>query len=331
MTDYIAERKNRYMFGLLLLGWINLYFGFLCATHVWKADLFYFDGLYLGIWFLLAGWDFARWHRIQKGCTGEQTEMDRDIQQWIGKTAADLWETQRLSYEKLIHEQKEEILELTDYMTKWAHEAKLPLAALLLMNERNQDFLLQKDMQDCLQRLQQQLNTVMMSSKLKNLENDVEIEQVSLEEMIKESLKNQSYFLIRENVQIEREVKGIEVYSDRRWLVYLLDQLLSNTVKYHKENPILHFYAEKMSDGKTIFSISDNGVGVRREEIPYLFDRGFIGTNLRDGDYRSTGMGLYFVKKMAERLGIGIEIRSDLGKGMEVRLCFSDNAEFFCR
>lgn len=329
IAKYFTERRKTLFCGAMILLAVNFYFGFLCATHVFLSDLIYLDLLFTMIFAPMVIVDFFQWNRVKRIWREEVPGKEKELERWLGKTMCTMLEDQKVSYEQMIYEQKEEIQELTDYMTKWAHEAKLPLSALLLMNGRNEDLLLQKDMQDCLKRLDQLVNTMMMSSKLRNLENDVEIEKISLDEIVKESLKNQSYFLIQENFQIEKKVEGIFIYSDKRWLVYLLDQLLSNAVKYCTEHPILSFYAEKLSEEETVFSILDNGIGILKEEIPYVFDRGFIGSNLRDGDYRSTGMGLYFVKKMAERLGIRMEILSDLGKGTEVKLYFSDNAKFF--
>ena len=218
---------------------------------------------------------------------------------------------------------------LTDYITRWAHEVKLPLSALGLMNERNPDSELQEEMQGCLERIQQLLNTMMMSSKLKNMENDVRYERVYLEEAVNEALKNQSYFLIREHFQIEKKLEGAVVYSDRRWLVYMLDQLIGNAVKYRTKQPALTFEARCISADEVELTVKDNGIGIAEGEIPYIFDRGYIGSNLRNGDYRSTGMGLYFVKETAEHLGIRLQVYSRPEKGTRFTLHFSNNTAFF--
>ncbi len=329
VTSYLKEKKKEIARNGLFFGMMNLYFGFLCATHVLLEDLLYLDGVYLMVFLGMGIWDFSRWYQLKKAWREDQTEKDKLLRERTGKTIYEILKKERESYEQIIYEQAQEIEDVTDYMTKWAHEAKLPLCALRLMNERNEDLILQRDMENSLERLMQLLNTMMMSSKLRNLENDVEMEKVYLFDAVKESLKNLSYFLIQENFQIEQKINDIFVYSDRRWLVYLLDQLLANAVKYRSSQPVLTFQAEKISKEQTVFSVSDNGIGILKEEIPYIFDRGFIGSNLRDGDYRSTGMGLYFVKKMAKRLGIEIGIDSDIGRGTTVKLYFSDNSRFF--
>ena len=168
--------------------------------------------------------------------------------------------------------------------------------------ERNPDSELQEEMQGCLERIQQLLNTMMMSSKLKNMENDVRYERVYLEEAVNEALKNQSYFLIREHFQIEKKLEGAVVYSDRRWLVYMLDQLIGNAVKYRTKQPALTFEARCISADEVELTVKDNGIGIAEGEIPYIFDRGYIGSNLRNGDYRSTGMGLSLIHILAYRI-----------------------------
>ena len=127
---------------------------------------------------------------------------------------------------------KEKLENLSDYITKWTHEIKLPLAALRLMNGRNQDTSLKKEMQDCIVRMENLLHTVLMGSKLQRPENDVCMERISLEEAVKEAVKNQSYFLIQYGFEMILEIKDVWVYSDKRWLVYLLDQLVANAIKY---------------------------------------------------------------------------------------------------
>ena len=93
--------------------------------------------------------------------------------------------------------------------------------------------------------------------------------------------------------QIEMHLKDEAVYSDRRWLVYMLDQIIGNAVKYRGENPTLTFGADISSACGTEFWVEDNGTGIAQAELPYIFDKGYIGSCQRNGGYRSTGMGLY--------------------------------------
>lgn len=114
------------------------------------------------------------------------------------------------------------------------------------------------------------------------------------------------------------------MYSDRRWLVYLLDQLVGNAVKYRSRNPRLSFRAVRLDDGSAELAVEDNGIGILEEELTYIFEKGYVGKNLRKGDCRSTGMGLYFAKKMGEMMDISIRVESEKGRGSKFYLHFQE-------
>lgn len=124
-------------------------------------------------------------------------------------------------------------------------------------------------------------------------------------------------------------MKDIWIYSDRRWMVYLLDQLIGNAVKYKKENPKIVFWAEEKEPGQVRFGIQDFGIGIPKEELPYVFQKGYVGKNLRKGNYYSTGMGLYFVEKIGKLLHIKISLSSEEGQGCCVTLDFHNLSEYF--
>ena len=173
------------------------------------------------------------------------------------------------------------------------------------------------------------MHTVLMGSKLERPEHDVKFEHILLEDVIKESIQNQAFFLIRNGFELDIQVKNIWVYSDRRWLVYLLDQLIGNAVKYKKENPKIVFWSEEKERGKVRFCIQDFGIGIPKEELPYVFQKGYVGKNLRKGNYYSTGMGLYFVEKIGELLHLRISLDSEKGQGCCVTLDFQDLSGYF--
>lgn len=329
MKNYLKEKLGGILTCVMVLAVINLYFGVLCADSVYFADLLYLDGILLaaGLFYLALG--YRKWKQITRILDDEIHKNREEASRLLGSRVTDVLCRMEKENAEDISILLEERDGLTDYITRWAHEVKLPLSALGLMNERNPDGELQGEMQGCLERIQQLLNTMMMSSKLKNMENDVRYEKIYLEEAVNEALKNQSYFLIREHFQIEKILEGAAVYSDRRWLVYMLDQLIGNAVKYRAQQPSLTFEAKCISADEVKLTVKDNGIGIAEGEIPYIFDRGYIGSNLRSGDYRSTGMGLYFVKETAGHLGIRLEAYSRQGEGTRFELRFFNNTAYF--
>ncbi|MCM1159877.1 MAG: sensor histidine kinase [Roseburia sp.] len=329
MMDYIKERRAVLFWQAGFLAFINVYFGYICGTNVYVMDLLYFDLLCLlaaGFW---AKNDYDKWKRLGKVIEGEELEAERERKELMGNQLFAFFERSWQKKEEEIAALQDEIREQTDYMTKWVHETKLPLSALKLMNERNPDSKLKEEMQEQLERLGQLLNRIVMNGKLSSPQYDTKFEKLMLKDVVKESMKNYSYFLIKEHFRIEMELKGLFVYSDRRWLVYLLDQLIGNSIKYKKEEPALLFGGKKLSQEETLFWIEDKGIGIDREEIPYIFDKGYVGSNLRKGDYRSTGMGLYFVKKIASFLNIDLRVESKRGEGTRFELYFHGNTDYF--
>jgi signal transduction histidine kinase len=328
MKAYVKEKRSGLLFGGCNILFINLYFGLICVSPIYTADLLYLDAVILtsGALYLLI--DYRRWKQIPKIMEEETQKNQGKMELLLGRQTAEIFLHLKTEQEEEITKLLDERDGLTDYITRWVHEVKLPLSALGLMNERNPDCVLQHEMQDCLERMGQLLHTMLISCKLKNMENDVKFEKISLENAVNEALKNQSFFLIREHFQLKKELENIWVYSDRRWLVYILDQLTANAVKYRREEPALKFCAFQVSLDETVLIIQDNGIGIDAEELAYIFDRGYIGSNLRNGDYRSTGMGLYFVRQIAEKLGIRIQVSSITGTETQFSLHFFNNASY---
>ena len=327
MKDYLKDRAGIFLILLFLGGFGNFYLVFLCASHLYFQDLLYLDMLFLAA--ALAGflWDLYRWKKAEDYLKGKISLPPAEQEKLFGKkTAAYIQkkeEEQGREVRRLLGEQED----LIEYIGKWSHEAKLPLAALKLNNERNQDREASRQMKDSIARLESLIHTVMLGSKLHRPEHDVRFEKISLKEAVGEALKNQSYFLIHHNFRIEEEVGKIQVYTDKRWLVYLLDQLIQNGVKYRSRQPVLVFKATQEEQGCVIFHVEDNGLGIASEDLPYIFQKGFVGRNHRKGDYRSTGMGLYFVKEICGLLHIEIRVFSQPGKGSRFAFRFQDLSE----
>ncbi len=106
------------------------------------------------------------------------------------------------------------------------------------------------------------------------------------------------FFLIEKKFDIKIDIDETFVYSDKEWLTYIIDQLINNAIKYSKKDPYLKIWTKK-DKNETLLFIEDNGEGIKNEDLPRIFERGYTGSNHRNnGQYKSTGMGLYMVKKM---------------------------------
>ena len=327
MRGYIKDRGRCFFIVLCLWGFGNFYLVFLCASHFYFQDLLYLNLLLLaaaaaGVWK-----DYCRWKKGREYLEGKISLEPWEQEKIFGKNVYDYLQGKEEAHRKEIQGLIREQEELTDYIARWSHEAKLPLAAMKLINERSRDQETGREMKESIVRLESLIHTVLLGSKLHGPEHDVRYEKLCLRDAIREAVKNQAYFLIRHNFEIKEEIGNSQVYTDQRWLVYLLDQLIQNALKYRGENPVLRFSAEMGKENCVLFTVEDNGLGIAREDLPYIFQKGFVGKNHRKGDYRSTGMGLYFVKEISGLLHLDIRAYSEPGKGSRFELRFQDLSE----
>ena len=332
MKGWLKDRRLCICILLALLIIYHLYFLWLSSVKMELSELLYADFMLLVVIGVCTVSDWYRWLKKTEGWQNAMQTASYVLSEELDDTG-ELQTVLAHNEQEYLREQKEHYMqqqELQDYISRWSHEIKLPLAALRMMNERNTDAALQKDMQKQLEKMERQLHMMLCTAKAWMPAGDRSIMKIELKKAIQSAVKNASYFLIHEGfeIQIEDSV-DILVLSDEQWLVYMLDQLIGNAVKYRTKQPALTFEARCISADEVELTVKDNGIGIAEGEIPYIFDRGYIGSNLRNGDYRSTGMGLYFVKETAEHLGIRLQVYSRPEKGTRFTLHFSNNTAFF--
>ena len=211
-----------------------------------------------------------------------------------------------------------------DYIEMWIHEVKIPLANLILITHNNKSLVDQRFLEQ-LKRLEDYLDQVLYYVRSENAEKDYLIKEVRLSSCIKQvALKNKDSLLYNK-VILKTKVTGEVVLTDSKWLEFVLNQLISNSIKYRNLNvdSYIEISAVKYSD-KVILSIYDNGIGITKRDIPRVFYKTFTGSNGRE-NVNSTGMGLYISKKLIEKLGHKISIESVLGEYTKVNIIFSNH------
>ena len=213
------------------------------------------------------------------------------------------------------------LAEYEDYVEKWAHEIKLPLSLLSLLLD-NQSDQLPKDTAFKLDyvknQIQENVSQILFYYRVKSEKNDFLFEDVDLEECIQELLENFDPLLKEKKFTIKVEnIQGI-CYTDQRSFEFILSQILANSLKYSSDKPELKISMSK-DKGRTSLIIRDNGCGVKACDFPHIFEKGFTGDS---GETRkkSTGMGLYLVKQLADALKIEITVKSEWMQGFEITL-----------
>ena len=224
----------------------------------------------------------------------------------------------------------QENCDLQDYVAKWCHELKTPLAAAFLMNEKIADTELRITIQEQLEKMNQQIHTMLLGCRLQSPLVDLQLKRVEVAECVRQSVGNHRFFLIQKGFELTVEVGEIAVYTDPSWLVYIVDQLISNAVKYKNTGctaPRLCIRACQQSH-KVRLSVEDNGEGIKDSDIGRIFEKGYTGSNYHNGKYKSTGMGLYMVSQIADKLGHEIQVESQYGVYTKVTVIFKENPYF---
>lgn len=213
--------------------------------------------------------------------------------------------------------------EYQEYIETWVHEIKTPIACIGLL-VKNHSGMASRKIQLELQKLDNDVERVLYYAKSNYVNEDYIIVKFSLYDMVTDAVRRNAAALREFDFSVDVSgVKG-DVYSDPKWIGFIMNQILSNTVQYRSQGQHnITMYSQKARHC-TILFISDNGIGIEKKDQEKLFEKGFTGENGRK--YRkSTGIGLYLCKKLCDRLGIGIVIQSELARGTTVQLIFPEN------
>lgn len=292
----------------------NLYFIYL-EKSVCVQDLIYPNLLIFFVITITFGIDAAKYY-MKKRKKDELLKTDmvifRQLDAGTDETYLDVARHDVQVLERQLHDQFAYNCDLQDYIAKWCHEIKLPLSAVLLMNEKISDADLRTSQKEQLETIRQRLNTALLGCKVQSSLFDLQIRAADLSECVKTAIHNNQYFLIQKQFQLSIQVDPVKVYTDQSWLVYVLDQLIQNAVKYASNDPALIIQSTQKS-GETQLMVKDHGEGIKDCDIRRIFERGYTGSSYHNGKYKSTGMGLYLAGQILERLGHDISVESEYG------------------
>ena len=239
----------------------------------------------------------------------------KEILQDTGKSMLE-----NVNYYKNIQEDYKEYIEL------WIHEVKIPIAAskLMIQNNKNQ---ITKSIDEELDKVENYTEQALFYARSNTVEKDYIINKTNLKEIVNGAILKNKTTLLNEKVSIElTNLKSEEVYTDSKWAVFIINQIIQNAIKYSKKEDKKIEISSKEKNEKVILYIKDNGIGIKKGEITRVFEKGFTGENGRLIGKKSTGIGLYLCKKLCDKLGLGIELNSEKDKGTEVRTIFPKNS-----
>lgn len=220
-----------------------------------------------------------------------------------------------------IGEVRRERLEYKEYIEQWIHEIKTPITAMKLLCENHRmDWT--KELLLELEKTNRFTEQALYYARSEHTEKDYSVREMSLSQVVHQAIADNKYLLLQNGIHLEVEEMQDTVYSDEKWVRFILNQLIANAVKYRSEQPILHFSASRQQD-QVVLVVEDNGIGIPSADLPRIFEKGFTGQNGRTVQ-QSTGIGLYLCKRLCEKLGIGI-IADSSDHGTAISLSFHIN------
>ena len=222
-----------------------------------------------------------------------------------------------------INEYQKNINEFKEFVEIWIHEVKIPISSMVLKCHNNKEKY-DKSFLSLIRRLDNNVDEILYYVRSENTEKDFAISQVDLKEVVRNvSIKNKDD-LLENNVSFETDLKALNINTDKKWLEFILNQIINNSIKYKKdEDSVIKIESSENKD-KVILEIYDNGIGVPAQDLKRVFDKSFTGTNGRN-KVKSTGMGLYIIKNLCNKLGHNIYIQSEENKYTKVILEFGKN------
>lgn len=217
---------------------------------------------------------------------------------------------------------KRERTEYKEYVEQWVHEIKTPITAMKLLCENHRsewakDLLVELEKTNCF------TEQALYYARSEHTEKDYSVREVRLFDVVHQAIAENKYLLLQNSVSIELQETDDTVYSDEKWICFILNQLIVNAVKYRTAQPILKFYTERQNN-QVVLCVQDNGIGIDAGDLPRIFEKGFTGKNGRETGQNATGIGLYLCKRLCDKLDIGISAVSASG-GTTIRLSFLMN------
>ena len=221
---------------------------------------------------------------------------------------------------KIQHQEKQS--DLLDYYTLWVHQIKTPIAASKLLVQDLQEQMLKNQLEQWLFKIDSYTNLVLQYLRLESFHDDLVVEKENIEDLVKEVVKKYALFFIQQGLSLNLHDLNHTVITDKKWFLVILEQVLSNSLKYTKQGSIEIFFQED-----TLY-MKDTGLGIQNSDLLRVFERGFSGYNGRL-THQSSGLGLYLSKKIADKLGHELHLHSVVGEGTTVMITFKEKKLLF--
>lgn len=268
---------------------------------------------------VIGGIDFSRYYNRHR----ELIKMQKVIKISVDALSmpGDQIEEDYQTLLQLVHEDKVKAVndlenrrkDLMEYYTMWVHQIKTPIAAMQLLLQ-SEDTPKNREAAEELFRIEQYVKMALQYTRLDSETTDFLIQRYNLDDIVREAVRCYARMFIRKKISLNYQPLQVQVLTDEKWLEFVIEQVLSNAVKYTPKGSV-----SICMEGSSTLVIEDTGIGIRKEDLPRVCEKGYTGYNGHT-DKRSTGIGLYLSKRILEKLSHTIEIESEMGKGTRVKI-----------
>ena len=307
---YLRSRSRLFVY-LLSLTSLLLLFQFLFASL--GIYFLYFFLLCCFVTILFFAWDILVEMQVYRQ---ELLYGEREAQSPLERALAEKLEAREMELYQQRSDSERKLTDLLDYYTLWVHQIKTPIAASQLLVAEVVDRQLKQQLEQEIFKIDSYTNLVLQYLRLESFHDDLVLKQVQIEDLVKEIIRKYALFFIQKGLNVNLYDLDKEIVTDKKWLLVVIEQIISNSLKYTKEGG-LEIYMEGQE-----LCIKDTGIGIKNSDVLRVFERGFSGYNGRLTQ-QSSGLGLYLSKKISEELGHQIRIESEVGTGTTVRIQFA--------
>lgn len=322
LSEYIKDKINYILALIIYIIIISTYLKAISLTYSTIFIVIFITLTFFALAFLIS------YYKTSKYLKNIETIMDKLPEKYL---ITEIWQkprgAEKLAYYRILKRANKSMLEnVTDikekqkdykeYIESWVHEIKIPITSAKLLCENNKSDITNKIDED-IEEVNNYVEQALFYARMDQVSNDFMIREISLNEVIKNVLARNKKIMIQNNMKVELKDVNIKCYTDEKWLEFILNQIITNSIKYRNDNNAVVKITGIQNKENIILKIKDNGIGIKKSEIDRIFDKGFTGTNGRN-QTKSTGIGLYLCKRLCEGIGMEIDANSKENEYTEI-------------
>ena len=318
LSTYLKDKLYAF---LIFTIYIIILILFLIALKLTSSIIIFITAFTVAVFFIILFYDYFRKRKFYEELLDKLYSLDKKyllIEMLLepnfleGKILYDVLDEVNKNEHDLISKLKNKQEDFKEYIELWIHEVKLPLASLTLINRKDKNTLRE------LKRIEDDVEQILYYVRCENANNDYLIKEWNLDTIIKNVALRNKDDLLALDIDFKVDNCNLKVLTDSKWLEFIINQIVSNSIKYKKDKDSIIEITGEDYDNYVTITIYDNGKGISKSDLPRVFNKTFTGNNGRTLSSKSTGMGLYLCKELCNKLGHKIEIDSKVNEYTKV-------------